>query len=115
MGSEPTRLLQHYRRLAGRCDIRVSTNVDRCTGAVAPRARGWTYLPRVAGERFMKIVRVCLFLLALWPAWGLALDAGPAESPLVEGVQCSGNVATSCELVRSQAGIAVGRPLDESQ
>ncbi|HEY0342717.1 MAG TPA: POTRA domain-containing protein, partial [Steroidobacteraceae bacterium] len=63
----------------------------------------------------MKIVRACLLLLALWPAWSFALDPGPEESPFVEGIQCHGNVATSCELIRTQAGITVGKPLDENQ
>ena len=45
----------------------------------------------------MKIVRACLVLLALCPAWSFAVDAGPEDNPYVEGIQCNGNVATSCE------------------
>ena len=64
----------------------------------------------------MKIVRVCLVLLALWPAWSFAADADPPpDNPYVEGIQCNGNVSTSCELIRTQSGITVGRPLDEIQ
>jgi outer membrane protein assembly factor BamA len=63
----------------------------------------------------MKMVRACLLLLALCPAWSFALDPGPGseDTPFVEGVQCDGNVAASCELIRTQAGITVGKPLDE--
>lgn len=61
----------------------------------------------------MKIVRACL-LLALCPAWTLAADPGrEEEDPFVEGIQCNGNVATSCEFIRTQTDIAVGKPLDE--
>jgi hypothetical protein len=61
----------------------------------------------------MKIVRACLVLLALWPAWSFAGDNDPSDNPFVEGIQCNGNVATSCEVIRTQAGITVGSALDE--
>ncbi len=64
-------------------------------------------------ERPMKIVRACLVLLALCPRWSLADGAGPEDNPYVEGIQCNGNVTTSCELIRTQAGITVGKALDE--
>ena len=108
MGSVLTRLLQHYRRLEGSCDIRVSTKVNTCTRRCDGLMCGGR--PR---ERFMKIVRACLLLLALCPAWSFALDPGPEDNPYVEGIQCNGNVATSCELIRTQAGITVGKALDE--
>jgi outer membrane protein assembly factor BamA len=63
----------------------------------------------------MKRLRACLFLLALCPAWSFALDPGPEDESYVEGIQCNGNVATSCELIRTQAGITVGKALDEIQ
>jgi len=62
----------------------------------------------------MKMVRTGLLLLVLCPAWSLAADPGPeADNPYVEGIQCNGNVATSCEFIRTQTAIAVGEPLDE--
>ena len=63
----------------------------------------------------MKLLRVCLLLWALCPLASGAVDAGPDTNPLIEGVQCTGNVATSCALIRSQAGIVVGKELDEAQ
>ncbi len=64
----------------------------------------------------MKIVRACLVLLGLWSVWSFAADADPPpENPYVEGIQCNGNVSTSCELIRTQTGIPVGKPLDEIQ
>jgi outer membrane protein assembly factor BamA len=63
----------------------------------------------------MKSVRACLLLLlALCPAWSLADDPGQkVDNPYVEGIQCNGNVATSCEFIRTHTDIAVGQPLDE--
>ena len=110
MGSIVTRLLQHYRRLEDSCDIRVSTKVNTC----ARRCDGLMCGGRPR-ERFMKIVRACLLLLALCPAWSFALEPGPEDNPYVEGIQCNGNVATSCELIRTQTGITVGKALDEIQ
>ena len=63
----------------------------------------------------MQLPHVCLLLWALCPLASGAADAGQDSNPFVEGVQCSGNVATSCALIRSQAGIAVGKELDETQ
>ncbi len=63
----------------------------------------------------MKLPRVCLLLWALCPLASVATDAGLDTNPLVEDVQCSGNIATSCALIRSQAAIAVGRKLDEAR
>jgi outer membrane protein assembly factor BamA len=63
----------------------------------------------------MKIVRACLVVLFLGPAACFATDSGPDDNPIVEGIQCNGNVSTSCELIRTQAGIPVGKPLDEIQ
>ena len=63
----------------------------------------------------MKLLRVCLLLWALCPPAGRAVDTGQDTNPLIEGVQCAGNVATSCALIRSQAGIVVGKELDEAQ
>jgi hypothetical protein len=120
MSSVLTRLLKHWRRVAGWCDIRVSTKVHTCAriGAgnlCAGRGCDDESCGGVWRERFMKIVRACVFLLALCPAWCFALDSGVAEDPFVEGVQCNGNVATSCEDIRTQAGITVGKPLDETE
>ena len=61
----------------------------------------------------MKIVRACLLLLALCPAWSPAAEPAGEDSPYVEGIQCNGNVTTSCEFIRTQTAIAVGKPLDE--
>jgi outer membrane protein assembly factor BamA len=61
----------------------------------------------------MKIVRACVAMLALWPAGSFAVDSDPPDNPHVEGIQCNGNVATSCEVIRMQAGITVGSALDE--
>ena len=63
----------------------------------------------------MKLLRVCLLLWALSPLASGAADAGQDTNPLVEGVQCNGNVATSCALIRSQSGIVVGKELDDIQ
>jgi outer membrane protein assembly factor BamA len=67
----------------------------------------------------MKIVRACFVLLVplliLWPEWSFAVDSEPPDTPYVEGIECNGNVATSCEAIRMQAGITVGKPLDEIQ
>lgn len=63
----------------------------------------------------MKLLRVCLLLWALCPLASRAADAGQDTNPFVEGVQCNGNVAASCVLIRSQAGIEVGKELDEAR
>jgi outer membrane protein assembly factor BamA len=88
----------------------VSTKVDTCA-----RIGEKSSYSGNARERLMKIVRVCLVLLALWPACSFAVDSDPPDNPYVEGVQCNGNISSSCELIRSQAGITVGKPLDEIQ
>lgn len=63
----------------------------------------------------MKLLRVCLLLWALGPLVSRAADAGQDSNPFVEDVQCNGNVTTSCALIRSQAGIDIGKELDEAQ
>jgi hypothetical protein len=92
----------------------VSTKVDTCArsypGQIWRNNRNGGN-PR---EPLMKIVRVCLVLLALWPAGAFAVDSDPPD-PYVEGIQCNGNVSSSCELIRAHAGITVGKPLDEIQ
>jgi len=65
----------------------------------------------------VKIVSACLALLvlALWPAGSFAVDSSPPDNPYVEGIQCNGNVTTSCEFIRTRTDITVGEPLDEIQ
>ena len=68
-----------------------------------------------AGNPRMKRVRACLVLLALCPGWSFADGSGTADDPYVEGIQCNGNVTTSCEFIRTQTDITVGKALDEVQ
>ena len=70
---------------------------------------------RMFHERFSTMLRTLIFLLALCPVLCSAMDADAQASPIVEGVQCNGNLATSCELIRRQSGIVVGRELDDIQ
>jgi outer membrane protein assembly factor BamA len=70
---------------------------------------------RIFHEHFLMMLRTLIFLLALGPVVCHAMDTDPQANPIVEGVQCSGNLATSCELIRSQSGIAVGKELDDIQ
>ena len=61
------------------------------------------------------MIRRLLFLLALSPILCRAVEPDAQVTPIVEGVQCSGNLATSCELIRGQSGIIVGKELDDIQ
>ena len=70
---------------------------------------------RIFHERFSTMLRTLLFLLALCPGLCSAIEADTQANPIVEGVQCNGNLATSCELIRRQSGIVVGRELDDIQ
>lgn len=59
--------------------------------------------------------RALLLLLALCPVLCRAVEPDAQVTPIVEGVQCSGNLATTCELIRRQSGILVGKELDDIQ
>ena len=101
-----THILPH--EVSGRAPV--STEGDTCTRI--HHGHGYAGVGR---NLRMKLLRVCLLLWALCPLASGAVDAGPDTNPLIEGVQCTGNVATSCALIRSQAGIVVGKELDEAQ
>jgi outer membrane protein assembly factor BamA len=58
-------------------------------------------------------LRALLLWLALCPVLCRAVEPHTQVTPIVEGVQCSGNLATSCELIRRQSGITVGKELDD--
>jgi outer membrane protein assembly factor BamA len=93
----------------------VSTKGDTCTRTHHGRAHyGYRYVG-IARNFRVKLLRVCLTLWALCPLASGAADAGRDTNPIVEGVQCTGNVTTSCALIRSQAGIVVGKELDDIQ
>jgi outer membrane protein assembly factor BamA len=70
---------------------------------------------RIFHERSMKMIRRLLFLLAFCPILCRAVEPDAQVTPMVEGVQCDGNLATSCELIRRQSGIVVGKELDDIQ
>jgi outer membrane protein assembly factor BamA len=63
----------------------------------------------------MNMIRVLLFLLVSGPLVCRAAESDPQITPIVEGVQCNGNLATPCELIRRQSGIVVGKELDDIQ
>ena len=61
------------------------------------------------------MMRALLLLLALGPILCRAVEPDAQVTPIVEGVQCGGNLVTSCELIRRQSGIVVGKELDDIQ
>jgi len=61
------------------------------------------------------MIRALLILLTVCPVLSHAVDSAEQVTPMVEGVQCNGNLATSCELIRRQSGIVIGKELDDIQ
>jgi len=89
---------------------RVSTKGDTCA-----RRRHGDSGARIFHEHWTKMIRALLVLLAVCPVLSHAVDSAEQVTPMVEGVQCNGNLATSCELIRRQSGIVVGKELDDIQ
>ena len=88
----------------------VSTKRDTC----APQRHDDSSV-RIFHERLTKMIRPLLFLLALCPILCRAVEPEAQVTPIVESVQCNGNLATPCELIRRQSGIVAGKELDDIQ
>ena len=89
---------------------RVSTKRDTCARHGHGDSGGRNF-----HERITKMIRPLLFLLALCPVLCRAVETDALATPIVEDVQCSGNLATPCELIRRQSGIVAGKELDDTQ